>query len=152
MTSLADAFSNEERARFANDSLAIGVVIKIFVVDTTPPKEKRVIVMGESFDRLLVATVYINTELNENVFPTDELKSLNPQFLSENRDYLAHDSYVDCSNLHPIKKELLANIIAGDPSRVLGNLSGDDLKQLRSVIKSAKTIKPSLKKTFGLFL
>jgi hypothetical protein len=152
MSSFADAFGDEERARFAADNLVIGAVILTFVADTNPPKEKRLIVVGESYDHVSVATIYINTELNINMFPTKELQDLNPEFIAEGRDYLNHNSHVDCSSLHTIKKDFLAVIVGADPARVLGNVSEDDLKKIRELIKSAKTIKPGLKKTYGLFL
>jgi len=152
MSSLADAFPEEERRRFAADNLTIGTVIKAFVSDTRPPKEKRLIIMGMSYDKICVAAVYINTELNANIFPTEELRNLNFFIESINRNYIDHDSYVDCSNLHILRKELLQKIIQSDTNRVLGIVSDDDYKVLRDLIKSAKTIKPSLKKTYGLYL
>ncbi|HEY8780290.1 MAG TPA: hypothetical protein VIM16_01645 [Mucilaginibacter sp.] len=152
MNLFADAFGDDERARFAADNLVIGAVILTYVADTNPPKEKRLIVVGESYDHISVATIYINTELNFNVFPTKELQDLNPEFVAEGRDYLDHNSHVDCSSLHALNKDFLSGIIRADPSRVLGNVSEDDLKQIRGLIKSAKTIKPALKKTYGLFL
>jgi hypothetical protein len=39
----------------------IGTVIKVFLTETKPPKEKRLIVIGESFDKLLLATVFDGT-------------------------------------------------------------------------------------------
>ena len=152
MSSIAEAFGDGERARFAADNLVIGVVILTYVADTNPPKEKRLIIVGESYDHFSVAAIYINTGLNINVFPTKELQSLNPKFTAKGRGYLNHDSHVDCSGLHPLNKAFLLSIIAADPGRVLGNVSEDDLHQIRGLIKSAKTIKPGLKKTYGLFL
>ncbi|HEY8930453.1 MAG TPA: hypothetical protein VIM55_14730 [Mucilaginibacter sp.] len=152
MSSLADAFPEDKRRRFAADNLAIGTVIKAFVSDTTPPKEKRLIIMGTSYDKVCVATVYINSELNAKIFPTKELRDLNYFIESVDREYIDHDSYIDCSNLHILKREVLQNIIVSNTNRVLGTISEDDYKILRDLIKSAKTIKPSLKKTYGLFL
>jgi hypothetical protein len=152
MSSFADAFGSKERARFAADNLVIGAVILTYVADTNPPKEKRLIIVGESYDHVSVATIYINTELNIKVFPTKELQDLNPRLDAEGRDYLNHNSHVDCSSLHVIKKEDLGRIIETDPTRVLGNVSENDLKMIKSLIKSAKTITPGLKKTYGLFL
>jgi len=152
MSSFADAFGEAERARFAADNLKIGAVVLTYVFDTNPPKEKRLIVVGESYDHVSVATIYINSELNIKVFPSEELQKLNPAFAAEGRNYLTHDSHVDCSSLHQFKKDFLTKIIANDPNRMLGNVSEGDLKQIRDLIKSAKTIKPGLKKTYGLFL
>jgi len=152
MSSLADAFGEEERARFAADNIVTGAVILTYVTDTNPPKEKRLIIAGESYDHVTVATLYINTELNMKVFPTKDLQDLNPEFTAEGRDYLNHDSHIDCSSLHVLRKDFLAGLIAADPGRHLGNISEEDLKMVRGLIKTAKTIKPGLKKTYGLFL
>lgn len=152
MSSLADNLGDEEHARFALDKLVIGTVIRTYVLDTHPPKEKRLIIVGESYDHISVVTVYINSKLNINVFPTKELQDLNPEFIQEGRSYLDHNSHVDCSSLHVLKKAFLADIIGVSPDRILGNVSEQDMKQIRSLIKSARTIKPSLKKTYGLFL
>ena len=99
MTSLSDAFPDEERKRFAESSLVAGAVLKVFAYDTKPPKEKQVIIIAiaESADR--VACVYINSKLNERVFPTEYLKTLKPKLEKTSRDYLSHDSFVDCSQL-----------------------------------------------------
>lgn len=152
MNSLAGAFGDEERARFVTDNLVIGAVILTYVADTNPPKQKRIIVVGESYDHVSLAAIYINTELNINVFPTKELQELNPKFIAAGRDYLDHNSHVDCSTLHVVSKDLLGGIIGMEPSRLLGNITEDDLKLIRGLIKKAVTIKPALKKTYGLFL
>ena len=99
MTSLSDAFPDEERKRFAESSLVAGAVLKVFAYDTKPPKEKRVVVIAIARSADRVACVYINSKLNERVFPTEYLKTLNPKLDKANRDYLSHDSFVDCSQL-----------------------------------------------------
>lgn len=152
MSSLADAFGEKERARFATDNLAIGTVILTYVADTNPPKEKRLIIIGEAYDHVTLAAIYINTDLNINIFPTKDLQELNPEMMAEGREYLAHNSHVDCSRLHVLTKNFLSGIISDEPGRVLGNVSADDLKFLRGLVKSARTINAGQKKTYGLFL
>ncbi len=151
MSLLADGFSNAERERFATDNLVPGAVILVFATDTTPHKEKRLIIVGEAYDHITVASIYINSELNMNIFPTKELQDLNPRFTADGRDYLAHDSHVNCSKVHSYKKADLWLILKNDPSRLLGNLSDDDLRQVRKIISSARTIKGSIKKAYGIF-
>jgi hypothetical protein len=132
--------------------LVTGTVIKVFLTETKPPKEKRLIVVGESFDKLLFATVFINSELNLNVFHSPELQSLNVRLEAAGRNYLSHDSYVDCSKITARRKTDIEQIIAKDPARLLGRLSQADYQLLRNVIKAARTISPAKKKEFGLFL
>lgn len=92
---IGDSFPKELKEEFSNRNLKAGCVIKCFVNDTNPPKEKRFIVMGVSYDKIALGTVYINTHINPNVFPTEELKQLHIPLESDNRDYLDHDSFVD---------------------------------------------------------
>lgn len=152
MTSLGDAFPEEERKRFADEKIIIGTVIKAFVADTNPPKEKRFIIVGESYDHLYVACVFINSEINENVLRTEALKEMNIPFQAQQYEFLDHDSYVDCSSIQPRDKSWLKELVQKEPQRVLGTVSEYHLKEMRKVIKNAPTIKSSLKKTFGLFL
>ena len=57
-----------------DEKVIIGTVIKAFLANTNPPKEKRFIIVGESYDHLFLACVFINSEINENVFRTETLK------------------------------------------------------------------------------
>ncbi|MGL5892918.1 MAG: hypothetical protein ACRC3B_23710 [Bacteroidia bacterium] len=132
--------------------MEIGTVIKVFLSETKPPKEKRLIIIGESFDKLLLATVFINSEININVFRTQELRDLNVLLEAQHRNYLRHDSYVDCSKIFVRNKETISTIITNDPSRILGTITQEDYLLLRNKIKTAKTISAAKKKEFGLFL
>ena len=71
----------------------------MMVKDTTPPKVKRFIVIGESTDSLTLASVYINTELNMKVNYNLDLQCQHIEFTADGRDYLDHTSFVDCSKL-----------------------------------------------------
>ena len=150
--SLSDSFPEDYKKGFAQRNLKIGSVIRLYVGDTNPPKQKRFILVGQSYDKLLFASIFINSEINPNVFPTQELKDLNLQLIASERDYLDHDSYADCSNMQKRSAEWLLKIIGEDPSRVIGEVSDADMKEIRTRIKSARTIAPSIKKTFGLYL
>jgi len=150
--SLSDAFPENYRKDFAQRNLKIGSVIRVYVKDTDPPKEKRFILVGQSYDNLLFATIFINSDINPNVFHTQELKDLNFQLLAMERPYIDHDSYADCSNIQKRNTNWLFDIIGEDPTRVIGEVSESDMTEIRARIKSARTITPAIKKTFGLFL
>lgn len=72
--SLSDSFPENFRKEFARRDLKIGSVIRVYVQDTIPPKEKRFILVGQSYDKLIFATIFINSEINPNVFLTQILK------------------------------------------------------------------------------
>lgn len=150
--SFSDAFPEDFRAEFARQKLKIGSVIRVFVQDTNPPKEKRLILIGQSHDKLMFASIYINSEINPNVFHNEELKRLNMELIAADREYLDHDSYADCSMIVKRNADWLLHLIKGDPSKIIGELSAEDLKEISSRIKSARTITAADKKTFGLFL
>lgn len=150
--SLSDSFPENFREDFALRNLKIGSVIRVYVQDTIPPKEKRFILVAASYDKLIFATIFINSEINPNVFPTQDLRDLNLELTAINRAYLDHDSYADCSKITKRNADWLLNIIDDDPSRIIGEVSEPDLKEIRAKIKSARTITPGIKKTFGLYL
>lgn len=150
--SLSDCFPENYRKEFAERNLKIGSVIRVYVKDTNPPKEKRFILVGQSYDKLIFATIFINSEINPNIFPTQELRDLNIELTAADRSYLDHDSYADCSNISKRNADWLLAVINNDPKNVIGEVSEADLKEIKVRIKSARTITPSIKKTFGLFL
>lgn len=68
--SLSDAFPENYRKDFAQRNLKIGSVIRVYVKDTDPPKEKRFILVGQSYDNLLFATIFIINYLTDDSFPS----------------------------------------------------------------------------------
>ncbi len=122
---------------FAEREIKIGAVLKYWATETNPPKQKIRIVVGFSNDKVLVATLFINTEINPNVFPTEELRKLHLVFEKSRCEYLDHDSFVDCSQLHE------------NPTVVSGEVANTDLENIKNIIKNAATITPKQKKKFG---
>ncbi|WP_017259097.1 hypothetical protein [Pedobacter arcticus] len=152
MSSLSESFSSKDREEFAKRNLKIGSVIKVFVSDTNPPKEKRLVLVGISYDQIYYASIFLNTEVNANIFYTTALKDLHVELKAIDRAYLDHDSFADCSQIQKRKSDWLLELIRDNPSKVLGELNEYDLKLLQNKIKSAHTIAPAMKKIFGLFL
>ena len=152
MTSLGDAFPKEFKDGFASRNVKPGVVIKAFVPNTNPPKEKRFVLVGEKYDKLVFATVFINTEINANIFKDADTRQLHLPFDDADREYLDHPSFVDCSQLIFRDKSWLEKILAEDNTRLIGEVNQEDFSLIKKTIKSAKTISISHKKNFGLFL
>jgi len=150
--SLSDLIPDELKEGFAERNIKIGSVIKVYVTDTDPPKEKRLILVGASWDKLHFATVFINTAINPNIFTTQELVDLNYEIAADGCDFLDYDCFVDCSKLKSRSTGWLQDILNSDPSRLLGTVSEDDMKKIRDRIKSASTISKNEKRNFGLSL
>lgn len=149
--SLGDFFPDELREGFGTRNLKVGSVIKLKVKDTNPPKEKRFIVVGITEDKLCLATVFINTEINTIINWSPELRALNIELKKEGREFLDWDSYVDCSKLSFRDYNELKEILDSKPEAVIGELSDADSFLIKETIKSASTIKGKHKKKFGFY-
>lgn len=148
--SLSASFPEDFRNEFAKRNLKIGAVIRLFVTDTNPPKQKLLILIGQSFDKLYFATVFINSEINPNVFRTQELKDLNFLLKASEKNYLKHDSFADCSGIAKRPIDWLQQTLTDYPAAVIGQLSAADLREIHTRIKAARTISVAIKKLFGL--
>lgn len=131
--------------------LKIGTVLRFYVTDTIPPKVKRLIITGIDNERVTTATIFINSEINPNIFTSDELKRLQYKLEANKCTFLEHDSYADCSDIRERKFEDLVKLLNKSPQVNLGVLDSKDLAQIRSLIKSAKTISVRIKKKFGFY-
>ena len=129
----------------------IGTVLRMMVKDTTPPKVKRFIVIGESTDSLTLASVYINTELNMKVNYNLDLQCQHIEFTADGRDYLDHTSFVDCSKLKIIERAELCAIIQNRPAVVIGKLGQQDFEIVRRQVACSTTIKGKIKKRYGFY-
>lgn len=129
----------------------IGTVLRMMVKDTTPPKVKRFVIVGESADTLTLASVYINTELNMTVNYNLDLQSQHIEFQATDRDYLDHPSFVDCSKLKIIERAELCTIIQNRPAVVIGKLDHQDFEVIRRQITCSPTIKGKIKKRYGFY-
>ena len=149
---LGDAFPQEFIDRFSEDKIKTGTVIRAKVKDTNPSKIKRFIIIGIDGEKVSLATVFINSEINPNIFPTLELQNAHLFLESENRDYLDNDSFVDCSTLIERSVEDLIDLIRNNPSTCIGEVNSLDMEIIKKKIKTVKTISINLKKKYSLFL
>ncbi len=149
--SLGDRFSQSSREEHAKRGLQVGSVLKLRVVDTHPPKEKRFIVVGLTSDGVSLATVYINSDINLIVNYSPELRQLQHYIESDGRDYLDHDSYVDCSQLITRDRAEIHYALMQRPEAFIGLLSENDLQTINGKILSSEKIKGKVKKKFGFY-
>jgi len=149
--SLGDFFPDSFKEEFARRNLQVGSVLKLHVKETNPPKEKRFIIVGKTLDSLCLATVYINSEINPFVNFSPELQDLHCFFDATGRDYLDHDSYVDCSAIYIRNHDELHEALKTRPDALIGLLTESDLQTIRSKIVSSPKIKGKDKKRFGFY-
>lgn len=152
MSSLGSFFPDDMRRKLANENLKIGSILRLMVTDTVPPKIKRLIVVGMDTEKVMLATVFINTEINPYIFNSKELQELQLPLESQEHDFLDHDSFVDCSKIQERKLAIILEAMTQDPSIHLGLLPDVNLKTIRVAISKSKTIAIRIKKKYGLFL
>jgi hypothetical protein len=149
--SLGDHFPKEFQHEHTERTLKIGMVLKLFVNDTTPPKEKRFIIVGFSEDKFSLASLYINSEINKNINWSQEQQALQLELTAETREFLDWDSYVDCSKLILRETRELQTVYASRPEVFIGQLSDQDFEIIITTLKHASTINGKFKKRYGIF-
>ena len=147
--SLGDSFPQEIREEFAGRKIEIGCVFKVLAKFTDPPKEKIFVIVAKDDKSFSLATVLINTDLNANVNFSLDLKALHIPIEAKGREYLKHDSFVDCTALHECKISEANKWMTDDPGCHLGKMVEEDLRKVHMLITTSGTIKPFKKKQFG---
>lgn len=151
MASLGDLLPQNLKQQVIAGNLKVGSVFRVFDNSTTPPKIKRFIVVGVSDDKVIFATVFINTDINPHLFPTQELKNLHLPLDAAGRVYLEHNSFADCSQILEKPVAEIQKAYEKDMTSHLGDLSDEDLKAVKKIIKETRTISIRKKKQYGLF-
>jgi hypothetical protein len=145
--SLADSFSEKFKEEFAERSVKTGSIIKIY--DKEAKKEKWHLIVGMSTDKILLASVRINSELNVNCIP-DKSRPYHTYIKKEKNPFLAHDSYVDCSKLITYKRHDFVKWVEKNTQNLLGEMTEKELDTIKSIIADCPEIEPVNKKQFGL--
>ncbi|MBS3770791.1 MAG: hypothetical protein KGY69_11095 [Bacteroidales bacterium] len=128
--------------------IKIGTVLRLYVKDITPPKPKRFIVVGFTDDKSELATVFINSNINEKV--NWSIEHQNAQIkLPKDKPFLERKSYVDCSELKQWSVMYLESKVKNNPEYIIGELEKDDLDKILNNIKYSQIIKGKYLKKYG---
>jgi hypothetical protein len=138
---LGDLFPQEKREEQAKRLFTKGAVLRLHSSDINNPKIKRLIIIGFD-DEQTVGKVYINSA------PQSSYSQLG--FGAEERDYLDHDSYVDCSQIYEGSYSYLIECVQSDLSCHIGTLSDKDMADIERELRVARTIPTKQKRRFGL--
>lgn len=149
--SLGDKFPIDFKIDRANKGTQVGAVLRLFVEDTNPPKVKFFIVIGLTEDRVSLASIYINSDVNMVINYSQELRDLHLPLSANDCDFLDHDSFVDCSQLQERNRERIYQDILNSPEAFVGTLNSEQLSTIRNQVINAKTIKGKIKKKFGFY-
>ncbi len=150
MQNLGDLFPDDLKEQLADENFKIGAVLRYYDASTTPPKLKISIIVGFDAQKVFIASVYINSQINPNIFRSPQARNQHLELDAATRDYLTHTSYVNCSKLKVKDAAFIKNLITADPNVHVGELSNSDLADVFDKIKNSPTITPKEKRRFGL--
>ena len=150
MASLGDFFSDDRKNAFVEQSITVGSVIKVWLTTTTPPKEKRIIVVGTTSTGDYLGVVLINSEINWNVHRNREIIDYQYFLRIEDCSFIDHDSYADCLNLHEIARSMVLAEVVNDLQKALGRVADDLFADILGRVKTSPAITPKTRKKYGL--
>jgi len=137
---LFDHFPPAEQDRAIADAIKVGNVLKLHCNFTTPPKDKRLILVST---KPLIGFFIINSTVNQFITRNSVLLASQIKILSEDHDFLAHDSFVACHELltgfdySEVERQL-----RGDYSRYLGRINFALRDMIIEIVSNSKTLSP----------
>lgn len=138
---IGDLFPDKEKEEFAKGLLVKGAVLRLFSSDIDKVKYKRLIIIGFA-EKNCIGKVYINSNPQSN---HSQIK-----LASSGRAYLERDSFADCSRIYEDDYQDMVRALKADLSCHIGNVSTDDMQQIESSLRAARTIAINQKRRFGL--
>lgn len=138
-------------AELRKQAIEIGQVLKMemFPEDRVKPKPgkvskpKRFVIIGYSDDGGVLASLLVNTRINERMFA--RIAPYQHLVKAADNDYLDHDSYVDCYTVREFSSERVL-----ESAEYLGHIKDDDLAECLEHVRQSPAIKPYVLKKFNL--
>jgi hypothetical protein len=148
--SLGDFFPEDLKQKFAERNVDIGQSILIKIKTFNVNYDKYIILIAVDNQLSEFGAVIINSEINENVFPTSYLQSLHIEIDVANHPFLEINSFVNCSEIKSFPKQQLIDFLKSNPERLVGNITQSVLKKIHLTLMDAKTITIIEKRRYGL--
>lgn len=138
MSKLGDYFSDEERRKYIDRSLRSGRVLYLFCDDTTPPKEKYLVLVTDIHAPLLFL---INSKIGPFILSRPHLLKCQVQINAAQNPYLDHDSFIDCSRVIEWFDEAdIRRQVLDDTGRLSGELDPLTRQQVIRAVQQSDTI------------
>jgi len=130
--SLLDYFDNESKNKLTKESINQG---NVYLKDFDEATHKKLfIIAGTDKQKLLICSVFINSEIHPAIF--NKPKQLNLQvFIKKlNNNFLKHDSFANCA--YPIKLdgEEISKQIQDGTCKYKGMINMSDLLEIQKVL------------------
>lgn len=146
---LGDSLSEDIKSKLTSGIVAPGAVLKCYVDDAG--KEKRMLILALSDDRVMAATFYFNSENNLNVNFDPKIHLLQMPFSSKNREYLTKDCYLDCARIKEKSISWLRSELHKSPKAYIGSMSSRDLELVKMTVANSGLLSNKQLKRFDLY-
>lgn len=92
--------------------------------------------------------MFINSEVNSNIYSQDEIRDFHLLLEKKGRNYLDHDSFVDCSEAFEMDVDSILSALKNNFQKTfIGTAAPSDLTQIQTKVgQSEKTIRRLKKK------
>jgi hypothetical protein len=146
---LGDFLPDKLKEGFTDRNLVKGCVLRLYC--NNAEKIKIITYLDLNYDKSLIGFLYINSEINLNLYPTTELQSEHYLLLRENYDFLEKDSFVNCTDFITWPTKKIIDLLDKDIKIHIGCLSEYDYNCIRKKVVSSKVMTPRDKKNFGCY-
>lgn len=132
--------------------MRVGDIIHIFAENTKPPKDKFIIIIGVSEEKIKYLSVFINSEINTNVYRSSIQQDLCIPIKQEDYpNFLVKDSFIDLNSPQEIDKKKVDWVVKNRPDAYKGTLKEEELKNCRKLIHSNRIISGKKCRQYGFF-
>ncbi len=148
MSSLRDLIPDDSQRELVASQIEPGAVF--FVPDPRAEKSKFIIVLGVDSEKVIVGTLYINTEINEHCIRSFEEKKLQHKIKASDHPFLDYDSYVNASLITKRRQGDLLQILIDNSCECKGYILEKEFDYIRSLMAVSRIISEADKKRFSL--
>lgn len=108
---------------------------------------KYCVIIGES-DSNFIGFFFINTNINFRVNSKPVLMNLQYLLKKEDYSFLKYDSFLSCTEIKPISKNILLTSLTSNKSELKGNLIKDHLNEILILVRDSKVFSKLEKETY----
>jgi hypothetical protein len=152
MASLSDLISNNSATQLLAQQITPGAIFHINH-DQFANKPKFFVILHVNLTEVIVACIFINSEINERVIRTDNQRFLQKKISCINYPFLDKDSYINAADIKERSySDFLINLTLAGNSHITYkcNLLEKDFDEIRSYMAISPIISNSDKKRYNL--
>jgi hypothetical protein len=149
MPSIKDGLSDSKIKELTTEQFKPGSVFLQYV-DDLKKDSKMFIIIAVNATEYQVATVYINSIINENFIKTPDQKNIQYLLHQSRNTFLKYDSYADMDNIRFRDYNQVQELLKENKIKPLGNVDSYDFDFMLKKIRNSRVISPYIKRKCGL--